>query len=121
MLTHGALGIERLSTSARYLKLILTFMLSGILHTLAEFGGGLPVQQSGTMRFFVMQSLGIIFEDVLKAVSANEESPVWHKAMMRLLGYLWVGLFLVWTTPGWLYPDALRPPKTPFLAIRTST
>lgn len=109
--------MKRRSTTARYLKLVLTFMLSGMLHTLAELGGGLPVQESGTMRFFVMQALGIIVEDFLKSCLSHGEWSGRDEMTMRLLGHVWVVVFLVWTTPAWLYPDALRPPKTPFLAF----
>ena len=76
----------------------------------------MSLQQSGTMRFFVMQALGIMFEDAIKTVVGRGEKIRRLAGLAtRLFGYTWTIFFLVWTTPTWLYPDAAEPPKTLFL------
>lgn len=94
---------------ARYLKIFLTFFFSGLHHLLVEIGAGLT--ERGAMRFFCMQALGICLEDTVQAVYhwafsiKKAESP---KLWARLIGYLWLLVFLVWTTPGWNYPNKGR-------------
>jgi hypothetical protein len=87
------------------------------LHSLAELAGGLSLERSGTLGFFCIQAVGIMFEDAIKAIfrcgkPRGEERPPF---LYRLLGYTWVAIFLVWSTPGWLYPDAAGSPKASFL------
>ncbi len=90
-------------------------MLSGLLHALAEFGGGMPLQRSGTMRFFIMQAIGITFEDIVRAVFRRiSYRGMVERLLSYTIGYFWVASFLIWTTPGWFYPDASGPAKTPF-------
>jgi len=85
------------------------FFLSGVLHTIAEFGGGLDdLSRSGTLMFYCMQPLGIILEDGAQAAyrpflgtNIGNGSLSWT----RLLGYIWVvGFLLFWTTPMWFVP-----------------
>jgi hypothetical protein len=58
-----------------------------------------------------------MMEDAVKEVLLD---PIVARGYMspltrRFLGCVWVGCFLAWSTPGWLYPDAVRGAKTPFL------
>lgn len=100
----------------RYLCLTLIFSLSGVLHVLAEYGGGRPFKRSGTMRFFLTQVLGIIIEDgvgmIKILVLRGKES---YPKVEKLIGYIWVILFLIWSTPAWLYPDLSQSQTQPFL------
>ena len=100
------------------MRIFLTFYLSGVLHALAEYAGGRHLQDSGTLRFFSTQVVGIIIEDGVEAVyryargcSMDVSVPLWA----RSIGYLWVMAFLVWSTPAWIYPDAAEQPKQPLL------
>jgi len=53
---------------ARYLKIILTFIISGLIHAAADIAGGIPFEKQGTIRFFVTQAFGIIIEDTVEAL-----------------------------------------------------
>lgn len=83
----------------------------------AELGGGLPLERSGTMRFFCTQVYGIIIEDAVKALfSAKKQKGSKRSSLgLRLMGYVWVASFLVWSTPAWLYPVAASPSGESFL------
>ena len=97
---------------ARYGVLILTFVTSGLLHRVGDTVGGTPWQESRALRFFVMQALGIIIEDVAQGISRtlnrqcrSTGHPTWWK---RALGSVRLLFWLIWTTPGWNYPIARR-------------
>lgn len=51
------------SIFARYIHLALASRASGMMHVLIDISAGLPLSHSGTVRFFVMQAIGIAFED----------------------------------------------------------
>lgn len=74
--------------------------------------GGMPSQESGALRFFVMQALGIIIEDavqgIYRTVKRQPRFPGRPKGWKRALGILWLFFWLFWTTPGWNYPIARR-------------
>lgn len=99
----------------------MTFIISGALHSLAEcYGGGLQAKASGTMRYFVTQAIGIFIEDMAqdlwRLAFGYSKGTVWS----RVIGYIWVLSFQVWSTPAWLYPQAMRGPQQsvlPFTVI----
>lgn len=74
--------------------------------------GTLPLYQSGAMRFFLMQAVGIIIEDRVRAWTKGTRLA--NSWVGTALGYSWVGFWLVWTSPCRSYPN-LRGPYKPFL------
>ena len=38
-------------------------MVSGVFHRVGDMLGGTPWQESGALRFFIMQAVGIMIED----------------------------------------------------------
>ena len=122
--TYDVSKLAKGTLAARYLNIFLVFLLSGILHTIAEYAGGLALQYSGTLRFFCTQVLGIIMEDSVEFIfrttrpaALNISSPLWA----RLIGYTWVISFLFWSTPAWLYPQASAGPQEKFLPFSIVT
>jgi hypothetical protein len=92
------------------MHLLTVFLISGGLHVIAECcGGGLPVEVSGTMRFFVTQVAGIIIEDTAQELWRRLIGDTKINIRNKVVGYIWVMSFLVWSTPAWLYPQAARP------------
>lgn len=82
-------------------------MVSGIVHLMADLGGDAPAANSGSMQFFCMQALGIIFEDIVVSVHKSfvPTTPASASATFsRVIGYIWVLAFLAWTTPIWVFP-----------------
>jgi hypothetical protein len=51
----------------RYSK-ILTFFICGVVHAIADFSGGVPLLETGSLPFFCAQALSIVIEDVVQAL-----------------------------------------------------
>jgi hypothetical protein len=88
---------------ARYSRLLLTFLISGVIHVLMDLARGIPVAQSGSMPFFTVHALGIMAEDLMIYIGTPliGAKYAWWK---RMVGYLWVALFIFITTPMYSYP-----------------
>ena len=81
------------------------------MHIFADMGGGLSMQQSGALQFFVMQALGIVIEDGVCAIYKQyfgSKSGSGTARVARIIGYVWVLFFIVWTSPVWIYPAMLK-------------
>ncbi len=106
--THDVLRLPKRTIVARYSNIFLAFFLSGLIHITSDHGMTLPPGESGAIRFFLTQALGTVLEDAFQAayyyVSGKNRSarvPLLHK----LVGYVWLVLFLSWSTPAWSYPQ----------------
>lgn len=113
-ITYNILHLPNGSLLARYLNIFIPFAISGIFHKVAGIAGGMSVREYGVLQFFFTQTLGIMIEDGVQAcysrlVRGSGTQP--RKLAIRCLGYAWVASFLVWSSPAWLYPQALRPVK----------
>ena len=97
---------------AQYLTLAVAFILSGTLHLVIDIASGIPWRESGAMRFFGTQVLGIMLEESLQAICSRSHTlkrlceP--HRQWIRVLGYVYVAAFMVWSVPGWIYPTLRR-------------
>lgn len=92
----------------RYLHLSLVFLISGLIHLWIDIGRGFPIRPTGPMHFFGTQIVGIVLEDVVQAVyravcSIQRGAP--PTPMARTVGYVWLIVFLWWSTPAWFYPQ----------------
>lgn len=97
------LGLKRGGIVARYVNVFLTFAVSGLLHVAEEYGTGVTLAQSGSMRFFCTQALGLMFEDAVTALvhaCFGRKKRRWT----RVVGYVWFVCWMAWTSPSWLYP-----------------
>lgn len=112
-LTNDNLGLEPHTRLSRYTKLFLAFSLSGLAHTAQDLSFGVPLYHFSSMRFFTMQAVGILAEDMVKwffdyvgGSPGRESGEGAHKARRRrkAVGYAWVLVWLVWSTPVWSYP-----------------
>lgn len=102
----------------RYVFTTLVFAVSGIFHTLCDVSQGISVYESGAMRFFCIQAIGIMFEDAFQAVSkellrGNKNMNLW--IMERVVGYLWLVVWLAWTSPVWIYMAMQRDTGAPIV------
>jgi hypothetical protein len=66
--------------------------------------------KSGSLKFFYFQAGAIVVEDfvqlIYRLISGRDMKDP-PRLWTRMLGYIWVGFFLLfWTTPGWFYPVA---------------
>ena len=74
----------------------------------------MPLSEMGVLQFFCTQAIGIMVEDGIQAcyklmMGANKSGRGLSFALIRCIGYVWVAGFLVWSSPAWIYPVAVRP------------
>ncbi|KAI5305809.1 hypothetical protein KEM56_003276 [Ascosphaera pollenicola] len=108
--TPGKQGVSALRLFARYSKLLCAFAVSGLLHLTMDVGTGLQFSESRSFRYFVIQAVGIMFEDMVEAAwekafgGSDSEKGVsrWRKA----IGFVWVVIFSALTVPMWVVPIA---------------
>jgi hypothetical protein len=67
-ISFSILRIPNKTLFARYTKIMLAFNLSGLGHYFITIATGIPPSQTGALKFFVMQGLGIMFEDAVQAL-----------------------------------------------------
>lgn len=78
------------------------------MHALNELPQGIPWEHSGAIRFFCTQAVGIVLEDAIQAayrqaLSRRKGGPSTRRSF-TIMGYLWVAMFLIWSTLVWIYP-----------------
>jgi hypothetical protein len=87
------------------------FAISGFFHLLSDMARGIPKDDSNAMRFFLMQPLGMLFEQVFQSLCSKSalSRPDSVKArgcptrLGRVIGYGWVLFWILWTSPIWIY------------------
>jgi Membrane bound O-acyl transferase family len=109
-LVHDILCLTNYRSVARYAKILVTFFVSGLLHMVVDLALGMSFSETGSVRFFCTQALGIALEDGVQTIyrsvrgvrgtKRSAQPGSWAKA----LGYIWVVAFLSWSTPVWVYP-----------------
>lgn len=111
-LASSVLRVPKGTLLARYTVLSLTFIISGAHHQLGDVASGVPWEEAGAMRFFVMQAVGIIVEDTVQGIyrwlMGQERTAAKPTRWKRALGFMWLLVWLIWTTPVWVYPVAQR-------------
>ena len=75
---------------------------------------GVPLSEIQVLQFFCAQVIGIMIEDGIQACykltgKADKSSRGLFFALIRCIGYLWVAGFLIWSSPAWFHPLAVRP------------
>lgn len=106
-LTHELLSIPRTIKAARYIKIFIAFILSGMIHILASFAVSGLFNYRGDLLWAMTQIIGLGVEDLVLAlvkaytpIAARREVT---EAIGGKLGFLWVLTFLVWSIPKWRY------------------
>ncbi|KAH8586208.1 membrane bound O-acyl transferase family-domain-containing protein [Bisporella sp. PMI_857] len=110
LITHSILRLTKGGFFARYTKMFFVFLMSGIFHILVDRTLGIPFRESGSVSFFCLQALGILLEDIVQAIyqRLGNRNKRTSQQWTRVVGYLWVIAFLIWTTPAWVYPQMAR-------------
>ncbi|PLB44772.1 hypothetical protein P170DRAFT_458457 [Aspergillus steynii IBT 23096] len=110
-LTYELMKIQPHTLGAKFTRMGVVFAVSGFMHFLIDISAGIPVYDSGAMRFFCTQIVGIIVEELFRAAHGlirpqhKTETP---SKRQRAVGYVWVGAFLVWSLPSYVYPMMYR-------------
>jgi hypothetical protein len=106
----GVLRLPKSSLLARYLFTVVVFVLSGAMHLCGELTAGIPLSESGVLQFFFTQTLGLLIEDTVVGIwqrvvgGADRRARGWQK----VVGLVWVGLWMAWSMPVWTYPASRR-------------
>ncbi|MCJ1252095.1 hypothetical protein MMC30_009333 [Trapelia coarctata] len=112
--TYDILRLPRRTVWARYAKISLTFAISGIIHRLVDDTNGIPESENTVYILFLLQALGIMIEDGVelgyhklqsKGQRRVKPRPTSIRGWQKVVGYIWVGAWLVWTTPSWSYAN----------------
>lgn len=103
-LTDEVFRLRRGTLVSRYTRLTIAFLVSGILHVSIDAAQGTHPFKSGAPRFFTMQALGIMLEDAIQHLyqRCGGKPGIWSRGA----GYLWLSLWMVWTTPSWTWVAA---------------
>ncbi|PLB43282.1 hypothetical protein P170DRAFT_459746 [Aspergillus steynii IBT 23096] len=94
-------GLQPGTLAERYAKVLIVFATSAFMHFLIDLSSGVSAASSGAVQFFCTQALGLMTEDFVI-------SAYLLYAAERMIGFLWVGGFLVWSFPAYLYPMLYR-------------
>uniref|UniRef100_P9WEG8 Acetyltransferase fsoF n=1 Tax=Humicola fuscoatra TaxID=112175 RepID=FSOF_HUMFU len=109
------------SLAARYVFMTLVFAVSGVFHTLSDVSQGIPLGESGAMRFFVLQAIGIMLEDGFQAIVSRRRQSGHHgrgkleRVLGSVSGPVWLVTWLTWTSPGWIYMSLQRDRGVPII------
>ncbi|RMZ69163.1 TRI7-trichothecene biosynthesis [Pyrenophora seminiperda CCB06] len=102
--THSLLRIPPGTLLSRYARLTLAFALSGAVHYAADLAMGIPPEEAGGHKFFMLQALLIMFEDLMQYLMDQLNLINIPRACVKLVGFTWVLCALAWSTPTWFYP-----------------
>lgn len=104
-ISRTVVRVPRGTLLARYMKLFLSFFISGCLHVVADLVLGVPPGESGALHFFVFTALAILIEDGVQELWQRvfgTASSGWR----IYFGYVWAMSFMIWTVPTWAYAAA---------------
>ena len=88
-----------------YFKLFTTFFISGMIHAISEhIPAKLKFSEVGSIQFFLLQAVGITFEDALIAVASRlgYRKP---NVFFKLIGFVWVFVWFTFCLPMWFDPQ----------------
>ncbi|KAJ3546591.1 hypothetical protein NM208_g1929 [Fusarium decemcellulare] len=118
---RDVLRVPRPSLVERYLNIAVVFVASGIFHVIVDSFSFHPPPKAPTLAFFASFSLAIMIEDSVQELcrrvtgvntqNGKQTIPLWHK----LVGYLWVSVWLTVTSPWYLYHPTRLPTETKWL------
>jgi hypothetical protein len=99
----------------------LTFALSGLSHAVSPISSTKGTEQiRGAILFFPAQVMGIMIEDTAIAIYQRVMGKGRVGGWAKVLGCVWVGCWMSWCCPIWVYPTLRRGRKemVPYSFIR---
>lgn len=91
--------VSRHSAVSRYTRLMIAFLISGLIHHRADALMGVPDVENGAVVFFLLHATFIMLEDALGPIFR----AILPERLRHVLGYLWVFAFFTWSSPIWIY------------------
>ena len=86
-------------------------LVSGLMHMGIDMSTGLPFHESGAVRFFTIQALGITGEQVMMRTLSRLLCRIHQRVPLvwrQRIGICWVLAFLSWSAPAYIYPTLSR-------------
>ncbi|GAA5907515.1 wax synthase family protein [Sporobolomyces salmoneus] len=80
------------------------FSLSALVHAFSSFA--MARTGSGSLRFFLVQPFGIVFETVVSHLCRNLQGIGWRRTKI-MVGYVWTASWLLWFWP-WFFDEAVQ-------------
>lgn len=104
--------LPRPSVLERYTNIFFVFLGSGVLHLTTDIVMGVPAQSSGAILFFTSFVLGYMIEDGVQALYKRIQSTDAQTGSKwkRVVGYLWVALWLGISSTAYMFPGSQRIP-----------
>lgn len=96
---HALPFFDHKSAIARYTRLMIAFLISGLLHAHADQLMGVANAENGALVFFLLHAAVIMLEDFLGPLLGS----VLPRRVRYYLGYVWVFGFFAWSSPIWIY------------------
>jgi hypothetical protein len=84
------------------------FFISGVIHLFLDLAIGIPLDKTGALVFFLVQPLAFALEDVAGCLSKRYQMLEGNTVAKRLIGYIWMLLFCLWSWRPWAYPILRR-------------
>ncbi|KAK8016626.1 hypothetical protein PG993_014815 [Apiospora rasikravindrae] len=100
-LLHDVLRLPRGTKLVRYLRIWLIFLISGIIHVVIDLASGKNV----TVHIVLLPPRILTGWNPVNRYTRsqpNTQKPV--KLWQRCVGWSWLGLWMAWTAPAYLYP-----------------
>ncbi|KAE8140280.1 hypothetical protein BDV38DRAFT_280277 [Aspergillus pseudotamarii] len=104
----SVLGLHPGTITSRYVRYLSCFLISGLIHLFFDLAIGIPLNKTGALVFFPVQPLAFALEDVAGALSKRYPVLEGITSAKRLIGYVWVLLFCLWSWRPWAYPILKR-------------
>jgi len=98
-----ALHLPRGTFTTRF-KLFTNFFISGLIHATGEYILFQNFSEGKSIQFFLLQAVGITFEDALVAIASHlgYRKP---SVFSKLIGFVWVFAWFTFCLPMWLDPQ----------------
>ena len=103
-ITHEILCLHKNNLISKYTELCLVFCISGLIHALTDIHANIPLDDSGSILFFILNAVAIMIEDFFVYIYSAKYGKS-HQAWHRVLGYMWVGMFMTWVVPIVAFPQ----------------
>ena len=84
-----------------YLKLFISFLISGLIHQASEYV--LYQKWAGrSTEFFLLQAVGIICENIVISLALRAGFSSKPNLFFKFIGFIWVGAWFTYSLPLWL-------------------
>ena len=91
-----------------YFKLYTSFLISGLIHGTGDYVLYHSFSQGGALRFFLLQAVGITFEDGIIAIASHMgigQNGGKKSTASKMIGFVWVFVWFTYCMPMWLDPQ----------------